>query len=217
MCIGNHVKCFLQDIRMIYNIDIDIGLDAFSDENKCTTPICLFTKNQTPMGKNAFWRDPISTFWAGILYKEHFTKYRAPYFNKRLMFGIATKTKITRGKPTWKFFVFRLRSFHRLQDWERTKNLKKPKENKKTKKTQVSGEMLCPQISSRFCCFFCISFGFLVFRQKKTRRKPKKTKKPKKPKSWETCCAQGFPPGDWFFWVLWFLWFFGFSWSFFGF
>ena len=54
MCIGNHVKCLLQDIRMIYNIDIDIGLDAFSDENKCTTPICLFTKNQTPMGKNAF-------------------------------------------------------------------------------------------------------------------------------------------------------------------
>ena len=24
----------------------------------------------------------------------------------------------------------------------------------------------------------------------------------KKPKSWEKCCAQGFPPGDWFFWLV---------------
>ena len=40
---------------------------------------------------------------AYFIQKTCYFKYRAPYFNKRLMFGIATKTKITRGKPTWIF------------------------------------------------------------------------------------------------------------------
>ena len=34
---------------------------------------------------------------AYFIQKTFYFRYRAPYFNKRLMFGIATKTKITRG------------------------------------------------------------------------------------------------------------------------
>ena len=218
---------------------------------------------------------------AYFIQKTFYFKYRAPYFNKILMFGIATKTKITRGKPTWKIFVFRLRSFHRLEGWEKKqKNSKKTKKNKETKKNKVLGEMLCPRVSStglfflvslvfwvslvflvffeffwffsqqswEKCCAqefpprdrffgFFVFFGFLrvffVFRlgsfhrlqgwekkQKKLEENQKKTKKPKKPKTWEKCCAQGFPPGDWFFcffWFFWFLCFFWFSSSFFGF
>ena len=85
--------------------------------------------------------------------------------------------------------------------------------------------MLCPRVSSRGLVFL-VSLFFLVFleffwfldseafigyraekKTKKTRRIPKKPKKPKKTKSREKCCAQGFPPGDWFFWFLWFFWF----------
>ena len=143
---------FTSCLRYKLLLEIQTILDAFSDENKCTTLICLVTKNQSPMGKNAFWRDPTSTFWAGILYKKHFTKYRAPYFNKRLMFGIATKTKITRGKPTWKFLVFRLRSFHRLQGWEKQKTRRNPKKTKRPKKLK-SWEKCC---AHRFPLgFFC--------------------------------------------------------------
>ena len=64
-------------------------------------------KNQTPMGKNAFWRDPMSAFWAGILYKKTFYfEYRAPYFNKRLMFGITTKTKNNSRRTYLEVFWF---------------------------------------------------------------------------------------------------------------
>ena len=53
-------------------------------------------------------------------------------------------------------------------------------------------------------CFFWFSSSFLVFRLGSFHRlqcleKNQKPKEPKKTKSWEKCCAQGLPPGDWFF------------------
>ena len=122
-----------------------------------------FHKKSNSNGKECFLkRSYFHLLGRHTLCKKHFTLNIELLTSERLMFGIATKTKITRGKPTWKFFVFRLRSFHPLEGWEKTKNSKKPKENKKnkeTKKNKVLGEMLCPRVSSRGLFFF----GFFVF------------------------------------------------------
>ena len=134
---------FTSFLRYKLLLEIQTILDAFSDENKCTTLICLVAKNQSPMGKNAFWRDPTSTFWAGILYKKHFTKYRAPYFNKRLMFGIATKTKITRGKPTWKFLFLDSEAFIGYRA-EKNKKLEETQRKQKDQKNSSLGRNVVP-------------------------------------------------------------------------
>ena len=98
------------------------------------------------------------------------------------------------------FFDFRLRSLQRLQGWEKTKNSKKPK------------------VKNFLGVFFAFLRVFLVFRLgsfhrlqgwERNKKLEENQKKPKKPKSWEKCCAQRFPPGDWFFWFsshfFWFL------------
>ena len=110
---------------------------------------------------------PFGSFWAGILYKKHFTKYRAPYFNKRLMFGIATKTKITRGKPTWKFFLLLdSEGFIGYRAEKKSKTSRRtPKKPKKPKKTK-SWEKCCGFLEGIvFFCFLLAScfFWFLWF------------------------------------------------------
>ena len=48
-------ESYPKHFHIMFEIQIVAGnsnySDAFSDENRCTTLICLFTKNQTPMGK----------------------------------------------------------------------------------------------------------------------------------------------------------------------
>ena len=120
------------------------------------------------MGKNASWRDPISTFWAGIFYtKKHFTlNIELLTSTKDWCLGLP-KTKITRGKPNWIFFVFRLRSFHPHFWLRKNKKLQETQRKQKKQKNKDLGEMLCPRVSSTglvfwFLCFFCF-FGFRVF------------------------------------------------------
>ena len=122
----------------------------------------------------------------------------------------------------FKFFVFSLGCFHRLQAWEKKQN--QLEENQKTKKTkkQSLGKNVVPKgflhgiVFLLFFKFFVFSLGCFHRLQawektKQTRRKPKKQKN-KKTKSWEKCCAQGFPPGDCFFCFFGFLVFFNFFW-----
>ena len=71
------------------------------------TNMSFHKKNNHQWERMLFEEILFPAFWAGILYKKTlYFEYRAPYFNKRLMFGIATKTKITRGKPTLEVFCF---------------------------------------------------------------------------------------------------------------
>ena len=88
---------YLRHFHFMFKIQTSAGISHYSRYTNVS-----FHKEK---GKNAFWREPTSTFLAGILHKKHFTKYRAPYFRKRLMF-LDCKKKQTRGKPTRKLFVF---------------------------------------------------------------------------------------------------------------
>jgi len=85
---------FTSCLRYKLLLEIQTILDAFSDENKCTTIICLFTKKSNTNGKECFLkRSYVRLLGRNIIQKTFYFKYRAPYFNKRLMFGITTNTK----------------------------------------------------------------------------------------------------------------------------
>ena len=132
-----------QHFHIMFKIQTAAGNSNYSRKQMHNTSMSFHKKIcQTAMGKNAIWIHPISTFRAGILYKQHFSKYRAPDFSKRLIFGIATNTKKTRGTPTWKFSVLDSEVFigYRAEK----KNWKKLEENQKTKETKkMSWEKCC--------------------------------------------------------------------------
>ena len=133
--------------------------------------------------------------------------YRAAYFSKRLMFGIATNTKET------------------LKGWEKTKDSKKPQKTKNPKKPK-SWEKCCAQGFPPGDCFFCffwfldseVFIGYRAEKKQNHSKKAKKTKETKKTKVWGEMCPRVSSRGLFFlvslvFLVsLFFLFFFEFFW-----